>query len=274
MKITNLSEIPVEELIDCLHIAFANYYVKMPMDYESYKQRWKASKVDFSLSYGVFDQERLVGFIINAVDHRNGFHTAFNTGTGVIPEYRGRGIVKKIYDRAFIDFRQMGIQKCTLEVITINEPAIRSYKGVGFEICKNYYCYGGEIGVPDNATFALSEVPLKEVNWNALPGQELYSWDFQNKTIVDGDYVFYQVLHQESVESYFVFKHDTKTIAQMEMLKDTPEGWSRLFAAIKSISSNARIINLDGRLTRKIKMVEKYGLVNTINQYEMEFSLY
>ncbi len=273
MIVSNLAQTSVEEIIDCLLLAFENYYVKMPTDYESYKRRWRASKVNFDLSYGMFDQGRLVGFIINAVDRRNGCYTAFNTGTGVIPDYRGQGIVNSIYEQAFDDFRQMGIQKCTLEVITINEPAIRSYQRVGFEVCKNYNCYGGEIVLPFTPAFALSEIPLDQVNWNSLPDQQFYSWDFQSETIKDGDYVFYQVMYEEEPESFFIFKHDTKTIGQMDILKNTPDAWTRLFAAIQSLSISARIINVDDRLSDKIDAIKKYGLKNTVNQYEMELSV-
>ena len=74
------------------------------------------------------------GFIINAIDKRNGILTAFNTGTGVIPEYRGKRIVKSIYAHAIGELRQQGVEKSTLEVITKNDIAIRSYKSIGFSI--------------------------------------------------------------------------------------------------------------------------------------------
>ena len=42
----------------------------------------------------------MVGFILHALDKRNNKLTAFNTGTGVISEYRGKRIVNSIYTHA------------------------------------------------------------------------------------------------------------------------------------------------------------------------------
>lgn len=145
LKVKDLRNIDFDELMDCFLMAFENYLVKMPTDRNYYRERWKNAKVDFKLSYGMFDQEKLVGFIIHAVDNRNGALTAFNTGTGVIPEYRGLKIVQSIYEHALPDLKRKGVENCSLEVITRNEKAIRSYQSIGFEIIKKYKCYHGTI---------------------------------------------------------------------------------------------------------------------------------
>ncbi len=81
LTVKDLRNIDFDELMDCFLIAFENYFVKMPTDRNYYKERWRIAKVNFKLSYGMFDGEKLVGFIINAIDKRNGDLTAFNTGT-------------------------------------------------------------------------------------------------------------------------------------------------------------------------------------------------
>ena len=97
MIVKHLGHTDFNTIMACFLSAFENYFVKMPTDPKYYKQRWKAAKVNFNLSYGMFDNDKLVGFIINAIDERYGEYIAFNTGTGVIPEYRGQKIVKSIY---------------------------------------------------------------------------------------------------------------------------------------------------------------------------------
>ena len=140
MVVRHLGDTDFKNIMECFLSAFENYFVKMPTDYNFYKERWKASGVNFNLSYGMFDNDKLVGFIINAIDERQGELTAYNSGTGVIPEYRGKRIVKTIYDFAIPDLMQNGITKCLLEVITENAKAIKSYEGIGFKICKYYKC--------------------------------------------------------------------------------------------------------------------------------------
>jgi hypothetical protein len=56
MKIKNLSNTSFDALLDCFLLAFENYYVQMPTDRNYYKKRWKAAKVNLSLSYGLFDK--------------------------------------------------------------------------------------------------------------------------------------------------------------------------------------------------------------------------
>ena len=127
-----------ENIIDCFVEAFSDYFVTMPTDPEIYRQRWHMSGVDWDLSVGAFDREKLVGFIIHSVGDRQGFLTAHNSGTGVIPTHRGKGLVYGMYDYAFPRLIDAGIQKSRLEVITENIRAVRAYQKVGFQIAKTY----------------------------------------------------------------------------------------------------------------------------------------
>ena len=164
MIIKNLKDTSFEELFNCFIPSFENYFVKMPNDPNYFRERWDAAKVDYQLSYGAFDQGKLIGFIIHAIDQRNGVLTAFNTGTGVLPEYRGQRIVKSIYDYALKDLSQNGIHRSTLEVITQNKLAVKAYKSVGFQIYKHFKCYNGGIQLED-----IPEVDLKEIDIQNIP---------------------------------------------------------------------------------------------------------
>jgi ribosomal protein S18 acetylase RimI-like enzyme len=273
MTVKNLSNTSFEDLLDCFLLAFDNYFVKMPTDPNYYKQRWKAAKVDFKLSYGMFDGEKLVGFIIHAIDNRFGKLTAFNTGTGVIPAYRGKRIVKSIYAFALKDLQENGIEKSTLEVIRENEVAVRAYKGVGFKIQKRFECYAGDIQVEKSTPFALKEIALKDVNWEGLPNQQFHSWDFQKETILEADYTFFHVLKDNVPESFFIINPQRQRLAQLDLLNTENEGWERLFSAIKLISSTVSIINVDDRLADKVEQLRLAGLKNTVNQYELALDI-
>ena len=195
MTVQNLSDISFDELLNCFLKAFENYYVKMPTDRNYYKERWKAAKVDFKFSYGMFDKGKLIGFIIHAIDKRDGTLTAFNTGTGVLPEYRRKRIINSIYEYALRDFEQYGIEKITLEVITENKIAIRSYETIGFEIYKNFKCFSGPIKLEKIEQFELKKIDTNSVKWGDLPNQQFYSWDNQKESLLKGDYNYFQVLN-------------------------------------------------------------------------------
>lgn len=273
MKVSTLANSSFDDIVDCFLASFENYYVKMPTEKSYYEKRWKAAKVQFDLSYGMYDQGVLVGFIIHGIDTRNGIYTAFNTGTGVLPAYRGRKIVKAIYDFALKDLKSHGIQKTSLEVITKNAIAIRAYKGVGFNICKDFYCYAGTINILEAQAPEIQEITPSAFNWDELINQEYYSWDFQKESIVEGPNKYYQVFHNQVLESYFIINPENNYLAQCDVLKNDMNAWKRLFAAIKIISEEVKIINVDGRLKNKIETINLVGLQNTVNQFEMELFL-
>jgi ribosomal protein S18 acetylase RimI-like enzyme len=108
-------------------MAFDGYFVKMPDSLDYWATRFKQARVNYHYSFGVFDASRLVAFIIQGMDIHDGQLTAFNTGTGVLPAYRGQKLVDRLYDHAIPRLKERGIQKCQLEVIQENERAIRVY---------------------------------------------------------------------------------------------------------------------------------------------------
>ena len=272
MIVRHLGHTDFSEIMDCFLLSFEGYFVKMPTDHNYYKQRWKAAGVNFELSYGMFDNDKLVGFIIHAVDIRGGDLTAFNTGTGVIPEYRGRRIVKSIYDYAISDLIKNGITKSVLEVIKENKKAIKAYEGVGFKICKTFKCFSGELSVSEKS-IELREVSFNEISWEQMPNQDKYSWDFNNRSLKEGNSKYYHVIKNGVIESFFSINMANGTINQLEVLNTKKGNWERLFFAVQSICKQVRIINIDDTLKSKIVAVKKADLTNTVNQYEMEMLL-
>jgi len=273
MTVKKLAETSFDEIVDCFLLAFENYFVTMPTDKHYYRERWKASKVDFNYSYGMFIEEKLAGFIIHSIDKRYGVLTAYNSGTGVIPEFRGNGIVKSIYAYALSDLAQNNIEKSTLEVITNNEKAIRAYQRIGFKNHKTYHCFSGTLKIEPSESFTIKEVSLESINWNILPNQQFYSWDNQKESIIASNYSFYQVINHNEPESFFIIKPESGYVAQFDILSQDKNSWNRLFRAIQSISPTIKINNVDQRLTEKIEQLKAVGLDNLINQYEMELKI-
>lgn len=273
MIVRKLYNISFDVIADCFLKSFENYYVKIPTDKNYYKERWKIAKVDYALSYGMFDGAKLVGFIIHAIDLRNGEKIAFNTGTGVLPEYRGKRIVRSIYDFAIPDLKTNGVIKCSLEVIIENSKAIKSYQSIGFNICKTFNCFSGEIILNTNEKMQLNEVDYDAFDWEKMPNQHLYSWDFNLEVIKNGNYKYYQIIKDSLVESYFIINPGNAYLAQFEVLNESAGSWHRLFKGIKEVSNSIKIINVDTRLNQKIDCINSIGLANTVNQYEMEMNI-
>ncbi len=274
MQVKSLEHINFSTLMECFLKAFENYFVKMPMDHEFYKERWHMASVRLDLSYGMFENEKLLGFIINAIDKRNDNWIAFNTGTGVLPEYRGQRIVSSIYQYAIPDLKKHGITKCRLEVIKDNAIAIKAYERIGFKITKSYKCYSGSVALKDTLRdFELKQVDRSYFDWNTL-NQESYSWDNHFNTVKKGNYRYYAICKKGELESYFIINPKNGYLAQFNVLSNELDNWNNLFKGIKHISDTIKINNVDERLSGKIDFLNEIGLQNTVDQYEMEFDLY
>ena len=143
--IRDLATTELKDIVHCLTLCFDNYFVQLPSDTSYWKERFRCARVDYSLSFGAFDENLLVGFIIIGVDSRNEKLTAFNTGTGVLPSYRGRKIVDMLFAHAFPLFISRGITHCGLEVIQDNTRARHVYERIGFAVSRTFLCFRGTL---------------------------------------------------------------------------------------------------------------------------------
>ncbi|MEL6193247.1 MAG: GNAT family N-acetyltransferase [Bacteroidota bacterium] len=272
MRIHRLDEVPFEKLMECFLEAFDGYFVKMPEDHDYYRERWKAAGVDYSWCFGISNGDKLAGFIIHAMgDKRKGL-TAFNTGTGVIPAYRGRKLVNQIYQEAIPALKAGGIHRSQLEVISQNEKAIKAYERVGFKKEKHFICVKGAFSSSLDESFELRKVSPSEVPWSLFKDLELYSWDNQKSTLEAGIHDYYLVYHEDELIGYFIHRPNRGVIHQLECLDKSETGWKRVLSAIKSITPEMRMLNIDNRLTDKLAYLELFGVSPYVEQYEMAMS--
>lgn len=126
--------------------SFADYQIDMSyMTYERFVFRAKIGRVDFSRSVGAFSGGEMVGFTNIGTDLYKGSLSAYDAGTGIIPGFRGKGIAGRMFDFAIPKLKESGVNRFYLEVLRENEPAIKAYRKVGFEIEREYNCYMGEL---------------------------------------------------------------------------------------------------------------------------------
>jgi len=270
IEIRNLSNTKLSTIIDCLLIAFEGYFVQMPSDLNYWKSRFKGARVDFSLSYGVFQKDKLVAFIINGIDESNGLLTAFNTGTGVIPAFRGQQLVDKMYAHAIPILKNKGVQQCSLEVIQANARAIRVYERIGFKVDRSLKCFKGTIDNP------IDQVSIQQVDFHALvkqgkPEHNLYSWDHSKEAILKSgtDYQTYVVNRAKKTVGYFSIK-ESGYLGQFEA---ADQDFHFLMNGIKLINPAIRINNVDATRTTLISNLIAAGLENTIDQFEMSMRI-
>jgi GNAT superfamily N-acetyltransferase len=275
MEIKNLKETPLNIIVDCLLDSFSNYFVPMTADLTYWENRFKAARVNYELSYGMFDNGKLVGFIINGIDYLGDSLTAFNTGTGVISGFRGQNVVDRIYEQAIPELKTKGVTKCTLEVIQKNDIAIHVYERIGFSKSRGLNCFKGTISSTVPAVTA-ERIAFDEIVPVAALNDRYYSWDnVSNAVKAAGDiYQTYTVSDEKGNNiGYFVINPLNGYLAQFEVLNGKPEDWKILFSGISTISQNIRINNVDEQRKELVNTLLSLGLENHIDQYEMEMSL-
>jgi ribosomal protein S18 acetylase RimI-like enzyme len=137
--IRTLQHLSPQELYEAFNLAFFDY-----------KRSWTRSEFGNMLerrgysaahSYGAFEEKQLVSFILNGCGNLHGRKAAYDTGTGTIAEYRGKGLTKEIFIVCEAALRTEGFETYVLEVLQDNAKAISIYKKAAFGISRefNYY---------------------------------------------------------------------------------------------------------------------------------------
>lgn len=265
MRIGNLSDATLEDVVECLLAAFKGYFVEFPKELDFWEKRFHNAGVDWKLSSGVYDDGKLVAFMIQAVRDCDGLRTAYNTGTGVLPAYRGQQLVDKMYTDAYPRMKEDGIECCTLEVIDKNEKAIRVYRRCGFEILHKMKCYSGDM--KSTSRVRTEEIKLATYPWSkASP----YSWDNSEASITrsKGTFKAYRILYDDGTEQgRCILNPSNGYVAQLET---TDGNWKAVIEGIASFSSKIRINNVHESRKNLIDFLDKHGFNNTIDQYYMK----
>ncbi|PUZ24389.1 Ribosomal protein S18 acetylase RimI [Chitinophaga costaii] len=273
MEIRTLAHLPLSVLVDCFVQSFEGYSVKVSNSVEYYAARWKAAMVRLDCSYGMFDGELLVGFVLHAIDTRQGVRMAFNDGTGVLPAYRGRRIVQALYAQAIPALKAMGIALLSLEVIQQNEVALKAYTRVGFRIVKEYFCFKGVLLARPDAAMRLEATTFHRMEWNTLPAQAWQAWEHQPESLEGGNFQYYYVWRKEERVGYFVVQPEYNYVAQVDCMHHSPVHWNALLMGVSQIANPVKVNNVDSRQPEKIHYLRRHGLQAYIHQYEMQMPL-
>jgi ribosomal protein S18 acetylase RimI-like enzyme len=127
-----LSAADSSSLYECFLHAFSDYEVNMQMSEPQFAQRLTRDGVQLEVSAGAFDDNRMIGFYLTALGHWRGELTAYDAGTGVIPDYRGRRVAQELFELLVSKLKELSVSQYLLEVLTSNERAVSLYRKLGF----------------------------------------------------------------------------------------------------------------------------------------------
>lgn len=181
MEISTLEHTPLEDITDVLNHSFSDYIVPLKLTEEQLRFKMTAEDIRTDLSYGVFLSGRLVGFMLHGLRESVSGLTAYNAATGVIPEFRGKGLTAGMYAELEPKLRRLGVKHMVLEVISTNTSAIKAYEKEGYTKSRTLDCYVGTVKPDDEAT----EITVKELSlpeWQHLDAQQTVRPSWQNES--------------------------------------------------------------------------------------------
>ncbi len=265
-----------------LHGAFveavADYAVPMTLSVGRLERLLERRGFDPEASVGAFDGDgRLVAFLFNGVGRWRERKAAYDTGTGVVPGYRRRGLSKRLFEEALPALRDRGCSIYVLEVLQENEAARKAYRRVGFEVTRALLCFAGrppEAAPPPEA--AVRPCRLERRLEQAAAFTEIVpSW--QN----DGDSIHRGATHLEALGAFAggalvglgVVEPET---GDVPCLVVAPERRRRgigaaLLAALRShaVATDLRLLNVDEDDVATRGLLHSSGLDPTVSQFEM-----
>ena len=180
------------------------------------------------LSFGAFHNKELIAFTFNGIGNYNGTKTAYDTGTGTIKEYRGRGLATNIFTHSIPHLKNAGISQYLLEVLQHNTSAISIYKKSGFEICRNFNYFSIDKtkinfsnktadSIDEIKNISLHEKKIMSSFWDFHP-----SWQNSFEAIErePEDYIFRGAIKNQSLIGYIIFEPVSGDITQIAVDKN------------------------------------------------------
>ncbi|WP_434293346.1 GNAT family N-acetyltransferase [Clostridium botulinum] len=278
-----LENIGIETLHETFLNAFSDYQVKMDLPLFKFQHMLQRRGYVSKVSIGAFNNETLVGFVLNGVRNWDGKLTAYDTGTGIIEAYRKQGITSNMLLNVRRLFQQMGVEQYLLEVIQSNTSALQLYKKQGFKILRDFECFHLDKNKYNPiTTYKVEHVDMINPNdWRELTE----FWDFapswQNSidsiNAVSDSFIYSIVRFDDNIVGYGVIDKKTGDIPQIAVNKNyRRKGIARniLTDLIKNTESyNINVINVDGRSKSMKDFLLKLGFECGVSQYEMILKL-
>lgn len=279
MDIRTLEGIDYKDILNVFNESFSDYFVPFKLSEEQLISKINTDNTDLELSVGVFDNQRLVAFILHGIEIINNQNVAYNGATGVIPQKRGSGLTKQMYLFILPILEKRGVDKIILEVITKNTQAIKSYEKSGFKTVRELACYKGEFNL-DKTNEKLEIKELQTYQWKVME----FFWDinptWQNsKRVMDelkavnisfGAYIKGQLV------GYVIYNPESKRIQQIATHKGFRKNKiaSSLIIELKKKYGNGfSVINVDKKAENVAHFFDSIGFQNYLNQLEMELKI-
>jgi ribosomal protein S18 acetylase RimI-like enzyme len=282
MEYKSLTHESLREIYQCFNEAFSDYFVKIQLPLEKFQRMMVRNGVDLRFSIGLYDGDTLVGFILNGTGIWNNFPTVYDSGTGIIREYRGKKYSKKMFTFLKRTLLENNFSQYILEVIQTNIPAYTLYSSEGFKIERELLCFKG-IGkdVIHKPGLPLQFRKMSSLNWNVLQPfwDSTPSWQNSIHAVerISSQLEKIGVFIDNTCIGYGIFDPQSGEIIHIAVKKDMRRkgiGSALLHEiSVESKGDCLRIVNVDKRDQETVAFFKGKKFINDVSQYEMTLNL-
>lgn len=284
VQIKPLTGLNFKDIYKAFNEAFSDYDAPS-MYFEQLHQMVTRRGFDPEISFGAFEDEKLVSFTLNGKGNWNGEPTAYDTGTGTIKEYRGRGLAKEIFQFSMPVLKENGLTQYLLEVMQTNDKAVNLYKNQGFDVVREFdYYLGDKKDIVFNETklskqIEIRDVLLKEIEKMALKPNLTQSWQNSLDSIKRGIEYFKCIgaYDEDKLVGYAISETNTGDITQLFVAENSRRnkvGTQLLKNLFEKIPDQSfKVINVDKKDKVMASFLSSLNIVPVGSQFEMTMSI-
>jgi ribosomal protein S18 acetylase RimI-like enzyme len=278
-SIKSLDTIGFELLYAAFKEAFSDYEVQV--NREELSIMLSRRGFDPSLSFGLFKDGKLISFTLNGIGAFNGVKTAYDSGTGTIKEYRGKGYASRIFSFSLPHLKEAGVSQYLLEVLQHNTNAVSVYRKLGFEVsCEyNYFIQQASlVNIP--AKVLPSGYELREISSRQLGDMEDFgdfnpSWQNGYEAIWRRieDFRIFVAFNDTTPVGYCIFEPGSGDVTQIAVAgahRRIGIASALLTEALKTnLHANVKIINTEIECSNITYFLRSCGILPKGRQFEM-----
>ena len=271
-----LSSADSTSLFECFLAAFSDYEVDLRESREEFEQRLFRDGVRLEISAGAFDNDLMVGFYMNALGEWEGKRTAYDAGTGVIPDYRRQGIAEELFKFMVPFLKEASAEQYLLEVLTENHRAMALYRKLGFVNIRRFAIFRRSEPLPAGTDQSIRRVDRPEWElfktfWDGHPSWQNSIDDVErvaNERVIVCAYV------DEKCVGYGVAFKPWASLMQLAVAPAYRRKGigSKILSVLQhevSATKSLKVNNIDKELKGSLAFYEANGFKMVLEQYEM-----
>ncbi|MBK3516577.1 GNAT family N-acetyltransferase [Carboxylicivirga marina] len=279
MHIHSLKDSSFEQIHDAFSTAFADYEIQL--NKQELKNMLQRRGFVPELSFAAMEGEAIVSFTLNGIGDFNGRKTAYDTGTGTIPDFRGQGLATKIFEYSIPYLKEAGVQQYLLEVLQHNTKAVNIYRNIGFEVSRefNYFVRDAkELSIPQgnkNASVSIQEIGIEACM--SLQNHMDFHPSWQNSFAAiqrqKDKFIVFGAFYQGNLVAYCILESCSGDITQLLVKRECRRqgvGTTLLKAAIeRNEFSSVKVINTDVHCQSITAFLNSFNIPVSGKQFEM-----